>query len=213
MKILAVSDVESRYYYDFYTPGKLDAFDLIISCGDLPREYLEFLVTMAHCPLLYVHGNHDESFDEHPPEGCICIEDTVFVYEGVRILGLGGSHRYRSGTHQYSEREMAWRILRLGHALHRHKGFDILVTHAPARGINDFDSAAHRGFACFLKLLERWHPRYFLHGHIHKNYGVQIPQRTQHGETTIINAFDHCEITLHDYNQETTEDALTNHPK
>ena len=91
MKILAVSDVESRYYYDFYTPGKLDAFDLIISCGDLPREYLEFLVTMAHCPLLYVHGNHDEAYDEHPPEGCTCIEDTLFVYEGVRILGLGGS--------------------------------------------------------------------------------------------------------------------------
>lgn len=114
MKILAVSDVESRYFYDYYTPGKLDEYDLIISCGDLSREYLEFLVTMARCPLLYVHGNHDESYDERPPEGCICIEDTLYVHEGVRILGLGGSHRYRNGSHQYSERQMAWRIRRLG---------------------------------------------------------------------------------------------------
>ena len=196
MKILAVSDVESRYFYDFYTPGKLDEFDLIISCGDLPQAYLEFLVTMARCPLLYVHGNHDESYDEHAPEGCVCIEDTVYVYEDVRILGLGGSHRYREGTHQYSEREMARRILRQWYALKKHGGVDILVTHAPARGINDFDSPAHRGFACFLKLLDRWHPRYFLHGHIHKNYGAKIPQRTQHGATTIINACDHCVIEL-----------------
>ena len=77
MKILAVSDVESRYFYDYYTPGKLDEYDLIISCGDLSREYLEFLVTMARCPLLYVHGNHDESYDRRPPEGCICIEDSL----------------------------------------------------------------------------------------------------------------------------------------
>ena len=196
MKILAMSDVESRYYYDFYTPGRLDDFDLIISCGDLPRAYLEFLVTMAHCPLLYVHGNHDEAFDEHPPEGCICIDDTLFVHEGVRILGLGGSHRYRNGTHQFSERQMAWRIRKLGYTLRRHHGFDILVTHAPARGINDFDSAAHRGFDCFLPLLDRWKPRWFLHGHIHKNYGVNIPRQTRRGETTIINAYDHFELTL-----------------
>ncbi len=194
MKILAVSDVESRYFYDYYTPGKLDEYDLIISCGDLSREYLEFLVTMARCPLLYVHGNHDESYDKRPPEGCICIEDTLYVHEGVRILGLGGSHRYRNGSHQYSERQMAWRIRRLWYTLRKSEGFDILVTHAPARGINDFDSQAHRGFACFLKLLDRWQPRYFLHGHIHKNYGVRIPQRTQHGATTIINACDHCVI-------------------
>lgn len=196
MKILAVSDVEARYYYDFYSPGKLDDFDLIISCGDLPKAYLEFLVTMAHCPLLYVHGNHDEVFDTEPPEGCVCIEDTLYVYNGVRILGLGGSHRYREGAHQYSERQMARRIRRLEFALRRNRGFDILVTHAPARGIHDFDSAAHRGFACFLKLLDRWHPRLFLHGHIHKNYGVKLPKKTQYGETTVINAFEHFEITI-----------------
>ena len=60
MKILAVSDVESKRFYEFYRPGRLKGIDMILSCGDLHPEYLEFLVTMAHCPVLYVHGNHDD---------------------------------------------------------------------------------------------------------------------------------------------------------
>ena len=191
MRILAVADVESKYYYDYYTPGKLDEFDLILACGDLRREYLEFLVTMARCPLVYVRGNHDESFEIDPPGGCICAEDTVITVEGVRILGLGGSHRYRDGTCMYTEEQMRRRIRRLWFPLWRHKGFDILLTHAPARHINDFDSASHRGFECFADLLDKYRPRYFVHGHIHKNYGMNIPQRTGWGDTTVINASGH----------------------
>lgn len=192
MKILAVADEESKYFYDYYTPGKLAEFDLIIACGDLKKSYLEFLVTMARCPLLYVHGNHDENFDDDPPQGCICIDDKIYVYQGVRILGLGGSYRYRPGKYLYTERQMKRRIRRLWFSLWRNKGFDILVTHAPARGINDFDSLSHRGFQCFVDLLEKYRPKYFLHGHIHKNYGVNIPQRTVHGDTVIINAYERC---------------------
>ena len=192
MRILAVSDIKSKYYYDFYAPGKLDAFDLILACGDLKREYLEFLVTMAHCPVLYVHGNHDDVFDQTPPEGCICVDDRLFVYEGVRILGLGGSYRYRKGKYMYTETQMRRRIRRLWLPLWRNKGFDILLTHAPARHINDFDSLSHRGFACFVQLLDKYRPKYFIHGHIHRNYGVGIPQKTTREDTTIINAYDHC---------------------
>ena len=66
MKILAVSDIESKFFYDYYSPGKLKDFDLIIGCGDLEVAYLEFLVTMANCPLLYIHGNHDDHFKREP---------------------------------------------------------------------------------------------------------------------------------------------------
>lgn len=196
MRILAVSDVESRFFYDCYTPGKLDEFDLILSCGDLPKEYLEFLVTMARCPLVYVHGNHDESYDARPPEGCVCAEDRIVTHGGLRILGLGGSHRYRQGTHQYSEREMARRIRRLQFSLRKHGGFDLLLTHAPMRGVHDMDTQAHRGFACFGPLLDRWQPKAMVHGHIHKNYGVRISQRSDYRQTAIYNAFDHCVIEL-----------------
>ncbi len=196
MRILAVADVPSRYYYDYYTPGKLSEFDLILACGDLRREYLEFLVTMSNRPLFYVPGNHDDSFSEAPPEGCVCLDGTLAVHNGVRFLGLGGSYRYREGANMYTEREMERRILRLRPAIRRHDGFDILVTHAPARHINDFDTLPHRGFECFTELLDRYHPAYFVHGHIHRNYGVNVPQRTQYGDTVIVNAYEHCRIDL-----------------
>lgn len=48
-------------------------------------------------PSLYVHGNHDDKYNVKPPEGCICIEDEIYEYEGVRFLGLGGSNRYKPG--------------------------------------------------------------------------------------------------------------------
>lgn len=192
MRILAVSDVEAKYLYDYYTPGKLDGFDMILSCGDLRREYLEFLVTLANCPLVYVHGNHDERFEEAPPEGCICADDRIVEVKGVRILGLGGSYRYRRGSCMYTEKQMCRRIRRLRLKLRKNKGFDILLTHAPARHINDFDSLSHRGFECFGELLERYRPKYFVHGHIHMSYGVNIPQITAHGDTTIINAYEYC---------------------
>lgn len=195
MRILAVADEEARYYYDYYTPGKLDEFDLILACGDLNRHYLEFLVTMAHCPVLYVHGNHDESFVQNPPEGCICIDDQLYIYQGVRILGLGGSYRYRNkGTYMYTELQMKKRIGKLGLKLWWHRGFDILVTHAPAFGINDENTLSHRGFESFVALLERYQPKYFIHGHIHRNYGVGIPQKTEYGKTTILNAYEYCKF-------------------
>ena len=196
MRILTVADVESRYFYDFYKPGKLSEFDLIIACGDLRRHYLEFLVTMANRPLLYVPGNHDDSFAENPPEGCICIDDKVYVHEGIRFLGLGGSFRYRKGENMYTERQMARKIRKLWPAIQLRGGFDVLVTHAPARHLNDFDSLSHRGFDCFNDLLDRYEPDYFIHGHIHKNYGIKIPQRTVRGNTTVINAYDHCIIEI-----------------
>lgn len=192
MKILAVSDVPSPYYYDHYTTGLLDQFDLILACGDLKRNYLEFLVTMAHCPVLYVCGNHDDALDKAPPEGCVCIEDRIYVYNGVRILGLGGSYRYRPGNHMFTERQMRRRVRKLWLSLLRHKGFDILVTHAPAFGLNDLDTLPHRGFQCFLGLLEKYRPKYFIHGHVHRNYGANIPQRTTWNGTQVINAFEHC---------------------
>lgn len=192
MRILAVADTEAKRFYDYYVPGRLKEYDLILACGDLKPVYLEFLVTMARCPVLYIHGNHDELLDTQPPEGCDCIDDDLYVYNGVRILSLGGSYCYRKGKYMYSEKQMRRRILRLLPKIWWHKGFDILLTHAPARGLNDFDSLSHRGFACFNELLEKYRPKFFVHGHIHREYGINIPQRTEHNGTTVINACEYC---------------------
>lgn len=192
MRILAVGDVPSAYYYEHYRPRVLEPFDLILASGDLPRDYLEFIVTLARCPVVYVRGNHDDGYAKAPPAGCICAEGRIVNCQGLRILGLGGSSRYRKGENMYTEGQMRRRIWRLWPQLLRNRGFDILLTHSPARGINDLDTPAHRGFECFVNLLERYRPAYFVHGHVHRNYGMDIPQYTVRGNTRIINAYDHC---------------------
>ena len=176
MKILLISDEECLYLWDYYRPGRLDGIDLILSCGDLDAEYLSFLVTMGRAPVLYVHGNHDGSYQTHPPEGCTCIEDQVVRVGGLRILGLGGSPWYSGGPHQYTERDMERRIRRLRYRLYRTGGVDIVVTHAPARGYGDEDNRTHQGFAAFLPLLDRYTPQYLVHGHVHTRYGVGRPR-------------------------------------
>lgn len=196
MKVLLLSDVESPYYWDYYEPGRLDGVDLILSCGDLSSKYLTFLVTMGRAPLLYVHGNHDRTYDRHPPEGCECVEDRLVTVKGLRILGLGGSILYSGGPHQYTERQMAWRIRRLWFQLKRAGGVDIVMTHSPALGLGDDADYAHRGFACLVKLLDQYKPRYLVHGHVHVNYGHDRPRILHRGETTIINAYERYMLEL-----------------
>ncbi|MBQ6336090.1 MAG: metallophosphoesterase family protein [Ruminococcus sp.] len=195
MRILAVADVESQSLYEYYRPGKLSGFDLIIGCGDLKEEYLEFLVTMADCPLVYVHGNHDENHKK-VPMGCICIDDDLVVINGLRIVGLGGSFKYREGEYMYTERQMKQRIQRLSFKLWRRNGCDILVTHAPARHLNDLETIPHRGFECFNRFLLKYRPRLFVHGHVHRNYNHDIPQKTVFNGTLVVNAFDYAIIEV-----------------
>lgn len=188
MKILTIADEESKAYWDYYKPGMFDEFDLIIACGDLSPHYLSFIATFAHAPVLYVNGNHDGKPDTPQPEGCICIEDKIFNYKGIRILGLGGSMRYKNGPNQYTQKEMNKRVRKLKFSLMRNKGFDILVTHSPAYQINDGTDLPHTGFTAFNTLLDKYSPKYFLHGHVHLNYG-KYQRIIEYNNTTIINAY------------------------
>ena len=199
MKILTVSDEESPYLWESNAAQKLRAYDLIISCGDLKSDYLSFLVTMAKCPVLYVHGNHDGNYQRRPPEGCDCIEDKLVIYNGVRILGLGGSMRYRPGPHQYTERQMHRRIQKLRLALWRAGGVDIVVTHAPPKGVGDIPgSNAHQGFEAFLELLDEYKPAYLVHGHVHLRYGIDQTRERSYNQTKVINACERYTLDIPD---------------
>ena len=200
MKILAISDEECPALWDFYTPGRLDGYDLILSCGDLNAKYLSFLVTMAKCPVLYVHGNHDVNYDQVPPEGCDCIDGDLVTVKGLRIMGLGGSMMYSGGPHQYTEQQMERRIRRMKLKLMRTGGVDIILTHAPARGYGDQEDPAHRGFEAFFPLLDKYRPQYLIHGHVHKRYSSKMERVLHYGDTTIINASGRYVLEIPDKN-------------
>ena len=199
MRILLLADEPAPSLWTHFRKENLSGIDLILSCGDLPAEYLSFLTCFTSAPILYVHGNHDGYYDHHPPEGCLCIEDKVFTYQGVRILGLGGSVRYKRDAApftMYTQEQMARRIRRLRYPLWRSKGFDILLAHAPAFGIGDDSDRAHTGFQAFCPLIERYTPRYFVHGHVHKTYQHNFQRLRQLGDTVVVNAWQKYVIEL-----------------
>ena len=190
MRILAIADEPSPRLWGDLCRDALRGTDLILSAGDLPAKYLSFLTCFTDAPIVYVHGNHDDRYSKEPPEGCLCADGKIVEVKGVRILGLGGSIRYRpDGANMYSEKEMAYRIARLRRTMRATGGFDILLTHAPIRGFGDQDDYPHRGFECFGPLLDAWHPAVMIHGHVHQAYTGSHFQRERdwHG-IPVINA-------------------------
>ena len=199
MRILALADEELMSFWDNYVPGRLREYDLILSAGDLKAAYLSFVVTMARAPVMYVHGIHDTGYAVTEPEGCDCIDGQIVEYQGLRILGLGGCVWYRPGAHQYTDREMRKRIRKLRWQIAKYGGVDIVVTHAPPLGVGDGDDNAHRGFECFLDLIDRYKPKYLLHGHVHLRYGRDFTREREYHGTKVINV---CEKYILDIPKE-----------
>jgi Icc-related predicted phosphoesterase len=189
LKVLVVSDHESEYIWDFFDAKAFAGVDAIVSCGDLKPEYLSFLVTMIPAPLLYVRGNHDARYRDNPPEGCIDLEEKPVTVKGVRFVGFGGCKSERPAENHYSEREMNRRVLRASFSLRR--GFDVLVTHAPAAGLGDGDDRFHEGFETFRALIDRYKPRYHLHGHQHLTYSIGSKRVLEYNDTTIVNGYNY----------------------
>ena len=102
--------------------------------------------------------------------------------------------RYRDGKNQYTEWEMKKRVMKMFPKLVWHKGFDILVTHAPAHELNDGEDLPHQGFEIFKELMVKYRPKYFLHGHVHMAYGRKHKRFDKYEDTEIVNAFERCMI-------------------
>jgi len=178
----------------------------VLSCGDLPFDYLEYLVTRLDVPLLYVPGNHDPELRAADtmwtpprgvlgrpptgPEGCVNIDGRVVDEGGIRVAGLGGSIRYRSGPNQYSQAQMSRRALKMEVRLRLNRvregrKLDVLVTHAPPYGVAEADDSVHVGFRAFLRLVRTFRPLLAVHGHVHP-YGRVLPER-RIGSTRVVN--------------------------
>ncbi len=218
MKILAVADapspaLDSRFDLERW---RAEGVDLVVSCGDLPRDYLEFLADAFPVPLYYVRGNHDD-WPGHP--GGENIDGRLVEYRGVRFLGIEGSPWYNGGKYQQTERSVAWELLTLRPKLWLKGGVDVVVAHAApqfcpyayqrcpkpigvgracpywpksegTRVCEDAADHAHRGFAAFRSLILDARPRLFLHGHRHQTHGLG-KRELKIGETRVIDVFGH----------------------
>lgn len=172
MKLLCVSDTVMqplenaanlrRRYHDV---------DAVVSCGDMPSAYLDFILTILGKPLLYVRGNHDEMYDDTPPGGTD-LHNQILEFGNLTMVGIEGSIKYNRGVIQFTQLEMHTLVIKLAVRLKywqmvKGRGLDLLVTHSPARGIHEGDDFPHQGFEAFLRLMQWFKPRYMIHGHVH----------------------------------------------
>ncbi len=207
MKILAVSDVELEFIYSPQIARRFQDVDLIISCGDLPYFYLEFMVSMLDVPLYFVRGNHASQLEygvggeRRYPWGAVDLHrHTVRDESGLLLAGIEGSHRYNTGDHQYSQSEMWGFAFRMVPALLVNKirygrYLDIFTSHAPPWKIHDMEDLPHHGIKAFNWLIRVFKPLYHFHGHIHI-YRSDTVIETRVGETRVINSFGFHEVTL-----------------
>ncbi len=198
MKILSVSDqVIDRLYSSAVTANYPDV-SMIIGCGDLPYNYLEFLVSVFNIPMFYVPGNHDPEYGpsfNSRAEGGINLDGEVILAKNLLLAGLGGSILYApGGPNQYTQEAMFWRAYRLlpkiiwARMLYR-RPLDVLITHSPPAGIHDDDDPTHQGLRAINFLLRWAKPRYMLHGHT-MFYSQNLKSHiTQVGQTQVINIY------------------------
>ncbi|MGH9118555.1 MAG: metallophosphoesterase family protein [Acidimicrobiales bacterium] len=214
-RLLAIADEED----DRLTHARLAAMrpDVVVACGDLRFDYLDFVASATNVPMIFVPGNHDPDVgrrrmsalgtgvgsgnghadDDEPrlPSWCTSADGRIVRVGGLVAAGLGGSMRYNVGPNQYTESQMRRRANGLAtRARVRGRRVDLLLTHAPPLGVGDGDDLCHRGFDCFHRLVDRLAPRYLIHGHIHP-HGRPQPDRTM-GGTTVINAIPHRVIEV-----------------
>jgi len=192
VRLLAVSDeVDELVDHD---PAVVGAIDLVVSCGDLPFDYLDHVMNELDAPLVFVAGNHDPEVGGYTtarsglvlraglpavppwPPGAVNADGHVVDVAGLRIAGLGGCLRYTDGPNQYTQRQQRRRARRLAafarwHRFRDGRGVDLVLTHAPPLGVGDGDDDAHRGFAAHLDLINRLRPPLLLHGHVGRHDG------------------------------------------
>lgn len=207
MKILTISDVVVDMLHTPRIAERFHDVDIILSCGDLPYDYLEYIVTMLAKPLYFVHGNHaqriismDDGLSKDTPDGCVNIHRRLVNFRGLLIAGLEGSMRYREGEHQYRPSEMRRMIWMMTPGLWLNekrygRAIDILVTHAPPLGIHDGQDLCHTGFQAFLDFMDRWKPLYLVHGHTHL-YRQDAIRSTLYENTTVLNTYGYQVIEI-----------------
>lgn len=199
MKILALSDQVVPLIYNSSVAELFGNVELIVGCGDLPAYYLEYVLTQLNVPLVYVPGNHDP--DDLSVPGGVAVDGQLVRIKGILVVGLGGSRRYKPrGKHQYTEAEMRWRSARLlmkflPSRLTKGRWVDLLITHAPPRGIHDAPDLAHTGFATFRHILRAFRPSMMLHGHSHAIRNLE-KTRSQLYDCEIVNVYPYRIVDL-----------------
>ncbi|TLN20487.1 hypothetical protein FDZ74_05475 [bacterium] len=207
MKILSVSDVELGIIYSSQIAERFYDVDLVISCGDLPYYYLEYIISALNVPLYHVRGNHASKVemtsmgDRTEPWGAINLHRQVKQDDtGLLLAGVEGSIQYNFGPHQYSQGSMWMMVFMMTPALFLNKllygrYLDVFVSHAPPWKLHDMDDLPHQGVKAFRWFDRVFQPQVHLHGHIHV-YRQDTVTQTQFEKTLVMNTYGYREFYI-----------------
>ncbi|MEM7130938.1 MAG: metallophosphoesterase [Chloroflexota bacterium] len=201
MRSLVISDNVEPILYGPSVCDRVGDVDLIISCGDLPFYYIEYIISMVNRPCYYVFGNHARTefqgqdwTQKHEPQGGVNLHTKCYREGDLLMVGLEGSIRYNNAPrYQYTDSQMWMNIAKvfpemLLNRIRYGRWLDVLVTHSPPRGIHDEEDRAHQGFRSFIPFMRWFKPRYLLHGHIHI-YRRDTVTETVYQDTKVINVY------------------------
>lgn len=152
---------------------KQHQIDAIITLGDLALQDIRDLETVTTVPKFGVYGNHD-SGSYMPELGITNLHLQTVELGGITLGGFEGSVRYKNDPYapMYTQEEANELIKQL-------PAVDLLISHAPPRGIHDEPEPAHQGYDALRWYIQQYHPAFCLHGHTYPSSTVETLAETQ----------------------------------
>lgn len=232
MKILCVSDEIDPFIYTPHVKRQFGDVSAVLCAGDLPMDYIDFIVSTLNKPTYFVFGNHNlkeyKYYHKEIGSSPLSYQNSMQAeaarahgayYAGFKVLadpaltitdpvtkkkrplliaGISGSIDYNHGPAQWTERQMAGKLRAMSLPLIMNKFrygtyLDIFLTHASPRHIHDKEDPCHKGFECFNKFLQKYKPRYMVHGHIHL-YDQNEERAGDYYGVRVVNAYSHTII-------------------
>lgn len=192
MKILAVSDIHSKYrkLLDYL---KNNHVDLVILTGDItdfgPAELGEEIlneISSFGAPVLAIPGNCDpvNIYGKIDNSNAINIHGRSVVIKDIGICGFGGSNRTPFNTPLEFEEIQIYDEARKAMEEIKDQKLTLFITHAPPAGTKTdlIPSGDHVGSKALRKIIEEFQPSINICGHIHEAKAVD-----KIGKTTVIN--------------------------
>lgn len=179
LRLILISDDDDQV--GFLQPDELD---VLISLGDLYDVTLKKAIDIyAPEHVLAVRGNHDVISEFPPPT--VNLHMACIEIGGIRFGGFAGCWKYKSrGEHLYEQNQVSAMLAQF-------PPVDVFIAHNSPKGIHERDLGIHQGFEAFIEYIDRAQPRYFFHGHQHKQ------KSTMRGNTEIIGVYGELAFFYH----------------
>ena len=182
MKFLVLTDIHGNEDVSSWANKlvKEKGADFVVILGDItqfgPKSWAENFLSTFEVPVCAIAGNCDppaEIMDAINKKSLLLHKRKIFI-EDVPFIGLGGSNPTIFDTpFELSEDEIESSLEPLM------ENNAVLVLHAPPMGTNDtIPSGAHVGSSAIKAIVDMYHPRLVLSGHIHEARGMVEENKT-----------------------------------